>query len=124
MVLPQFHAFVGDAVLIGHNAPFDMKFIRLKQAEAGVTFDMPVLDTLLLSAFLHDHTYRHTLDDVAGRFAVTILGRHTALGDALAVAGVFVKMLKLLAARGIITLDDALTVSHKLAQVRMRQERM
>lgn len=124
VVLPQFHAFVGDAVLIGHNAPFDMKFIRLKQAEAGVTFDMPVLDTLLLSAFLHDHTYRHTLDDVAGRFAVTILGRHTALGDALAVAGVFVKMLKLLAARGIITLDDALTVSHKLAQVRMRQERM
>jgi DNA polymerase-3 subunit epsilon len=124
VVLPQFHSFIGDAVLIAHNASFDMKFIRLKEGEAGVSFTMPVLDTLLLSTFLHDHTYWHGLDAVAGRFAVTILGRHTALGDALAVAGIFVKMLNLLAARGIITLGDALDVSQKMAHLRTRQEQM
>jgi DNA polymerase-3 subunit epsilon len=124
VVLPQFHSFVGDAVLIGHNAAFDMKFIRLKEGEAGVSFGMPVLDTLLLSAFLHDHTERHNLDEVARRFAVTVLGRHTALGDALAVAGIFVKMLNLLAARGIISLGEALAVSRKMAQARTRSEQV
>ncbi|MFO1152189.1 MAG: exonuclease domain-containing protein [Rhodospirillales bacterium] len=124
VVLPQFHAFIGDAVLIAHNASFDMRFIHLKEAEAGAHFTMPVLDTLLLSAFLHDHTERHNLDAVANRFAVTILGRHSALGDALAVAGIFVKMLNLLAARGISTLGDALAVSQKVMQKRTRQERM
>jgi DNA polymerase-3 subunit epsilon len=124
VVLPQFHSFIGDAVLIAHNASFDMKFIRLKEGEAGVSFVMPVLDTLLLSTFLHDHTHRHGLDAVASRFAVKVLGRHTALGDALAVAGIFVRMLNLLAARGIITLGDALAVSQKMAHLRTRQEQM
>ena len=124
VVLPQFRSFVGEAVLIAHNAAFDMKFILLKEGEGGVTFNMPVLDTLLLSAFLHDHTYRHGLDSVASRFAVPVLGRHTALGDALAVAGIFVRMLNLLAARGIITLGDALAVSEKMARLRTRQEQM
>ena len=124
VVLPQFHAFVGDAVLLAHNAAFDMKFLRLKEGDAGVTFDMPVLDTLLLSAFLHDHTHRHSLDAVADRFAVSVQGRHTALGDALAVAGIFIKMLNLLAARGINTLGDALAVSQKMAQLRTRQEQI
>ncbi len=122
VVLPQFRAFVGEAVLLAHNASFDMRFIRLKRVEAGVDFTMPVLDTLLLSAFLHDHAERHGLDAVASRFAVTVVGRHTALGDALTVAAIFVKMLNLLAARGIMTLGDALDVSQKTAHRRMRQE--
>lgn len=122
VVLPQFRAFVGDGVLVAHNAAFDMKFLQQKETESGIAFTGPVLDTLLLSAYLHDHTHQHGLDAVADRFGVPVQGRHTALGDTLVVAGIFIKMINLLAARGVVTLDDALAVSEKMVEIRTRQE--
>ncbi len=121
VVLPQFREFVGDAVLVAHNAAFDLKFLKLKEAESGVRFDMPVLDTLLLSVFLHDYTTKHSLDVVAERFGIEVRGRHTALGDALVTAGVFLKMIDVLESRGITTLDQATEAAHSIVEVRARQ---
>lgn len=121
VVLPQFREYVGDAVLVAHNAAFDLKFLKLKEAESGITFDMPVLDTLLLSVFLHDHTTKHSLDHVAERFGIEVRGRHTALGDALVTAGVFLKMLDVLEARNITTLDQAVAAAHSIVEVRAKQ---
>lgn len=123
VILPQFRAFVGDSVLVAHNAAFDIKFLKLKEDECGVEFDNVVLDTLLLSVFLHDHTTKHNLDAAADRFGIDVQARHTALGDALVTAGVFLRMLDVLQARGIATLDQAVTASQTIVQVRAQQAR-
>lgn len=111
--LRAFHGFVGDAVLVGHNAAFDMRFVRLGEQEAGVRFHGPLLDTLALSRFLHDHTPVHSLDAVARRLGVVVRDRHTAMGDALITAQVFLKFLYLLRDRGVTTLGRALEVSRR-----------
>jgi len=121
-VLQGFHEFVGDSVLIAHNAAFDMKFLKLKEGLTELKFDHLVLDTLLLSVFLDHDTHNHSLDAIAERLGITVEGRHTALGDSLVTAGIFVRMLEMLETRGITTLRQAIDASNGVAGVRKMQE--
>lgn len=107
-VYPQFVEFVGDSVLVAHNAAFDKKCLELAAAEAGVPLiDNPVLDTLFLSYGIHGDTEGHSLDAIAERMGITIEGRHTSLGDARATAQVFLGLISLLPGRGVRTLAEA-----------------
>jgi DNA polymerase III subunit epsilon len=118
IVLPQFKNFVGDGVLIAWNAAFDMRFLELKQDEAAVRFDNPVLDALLLSIYVSNDPVNHSLLATAERLGVVVTGRHTALGDAMATAAIWVKLLDLLEARGIRTLGQAYRISSRLVAER------
>lgn len=119
-VLPAFHHFVEDTVLVGHNAAFDMRLFQQKESRTGVRFTNPVLDTLLLSAVVHPSQQDHSLEAIAERLGIDIVGRHTALGDALLTGDIFLKMLPLLAERGIITLADALQAAKETFYARLK----
>jgi DNA polymerase III subunit epsilon len=118
-VLPAFHRFCEDTVLVAHNAAFDMRFLQLKEASSGIRFTQPVLDTLLLSAVLHPNLNSHKLEAIAERLGVNVLGRHTALGDAIVTGEVFLKMIPQLAERGIVTLKDAREAAEKTFYARI-----
>ena len=119
-VLPVFHHFCEDTILVAHNAAFDMRFLQLKQASTGVRFGQPVLDTLLLSAVAHPSLDDHRLESIAERLGVSVIGRHTALGDALLTGDIFLKLLPLLADRGIVTLGQALEASRQTYYARLQ----
>ncbi len=113
VVLPAFHEFCHETVLVAHNAAFDMRFFQLKEDSLGVRFTQPVLDTLLLSAVIHPNQESHKLELIAERLGINVIGRHTALGDAFVTGEVFLKMVPLLADMGIHTLRQALEASQK-----------
>jgi DNA polymerase III subunit epsilon len=105
--LPLFARFCDGTVLVGHNVGFDMRFLELKETQTGVRLTQPVLDTLLLDAVAAPEEQDHSLEAMAARLGVSVVGRHTALGDAILTGEIFLKQLRLLAAQGFVTLGEA-----------------
>ncbi|MCE5974859.1 DNA polymerase III subunit epsilon [Sinirhodobacter sp. WL0062] len=111
----RFHKFAEGAVLIAHNAPFDMEFLRRKELAIGQHFDNPILDTVLLSAVVFGQSETHSLDALTHRLGITIPeeARHTAIGDTVATADAFLKLLPALKARGLNTFGEVVAEVRK-----------
>ncbi|MBY5935673.1 3'-5' exonuclease [Tateyamaria omphalii] len=109
------HGFCRDAVLVAHNAPFDIAFLRRGAEAMEVDWDHPVLDTVLLSAIVFGTTEEHTLDALCNRLDIVISPerRHTALGDAQVTAEALVRLIPLLEGKGLRTLRDVIAESKK-----------
>ena len=122
-VLPEFARYAADTVLVGHNVGFDMQFLRLKEARTGVRFTQPVLDTLLLDAAVHPDHDEHSLEAIAARLGIDVVGRHTALGDALVTGEVFLRLMTLFQQRGTQTLGEVVEASRATLQARLDRSR-
>jgi len=94
-VLPDFINFVGNSVVVGHHINFDIKMINKEMNNTfGCQMNNDWLDTMLLySRAIAKKDDHYSLDHLLDIYNVTCNGRHTALGDALATAEVFTKMI-------------------------------
>jgi DNA polymerase-3 subunit epsilon len=114
-VCRRFHDFAHGAVIVAHNAPFDMAFLHRAGPEVGVAFDHPVLDTVHLSAIVFGGSEAHTLDALCQRLCIEIPPelRHTAMGDAVATAEVLVALIPVLEGRGLSTFGQVRAEARK-----------
>ena len=108
--LPRFLEFAGpDAVLVAHNAAFDMGHLNAAQrALAGRPLDRPSLCTLRLARRLLPEQKRRSLDMVASVLGIDCVDRHRALADARIAAEVLCVFLERVSERGILRLDQLL----------------
>lgn len=104
--LPRFLEFCGDAVLVAHNASFDVSFISHNAAQLNLPFDPTVVDTVALARYLLPGLNRFKLDTVAKALNVTLRSHHRAVDDAGATADIFVKFVEMLRNRDVETLDQ------------------
>ena len=105
-ILPEFMEFCQDAVMVAHNADFDMSFIKHNCKEQGIKKDFTILDTVALARNLLPSLHRFKLDTVAKALGVSLENHHRAVDDAGCTAEIFVKFVQMLRERGIEELDQ------------------
>ena len=93
-VLPEFMEFVGDRLMIAHNADFDTGFIRMAAKQTGIPFENPYLDTVALSRYLNPDLKSHRLNRLAEHYGLGDFHHHRACDDAEMLAMIFFAMLK------------------------------
>lgn len=94
-VIRNFHDWVGDAVLVAHNASFDMGFLNVGYKNIGLEkAKNPVIDTLELGRFLYPELKNHRLNTLAKKFDIELTQHHRAIYDAEATGYLLLKMLK------------------------------
>lgn len=94
-VLKRFHTWVGDAVLVAHNASFDIGFLNVGYKNIGLPkVSNPVIDTLELGRFLYPEMKNHRLNTLAKKLNVELTQHHRAIYDAEATGYILIKMLK------------------------------
>ena len=105
-ILPEFLNFCEGAVMVAHNASFDMSFIIHNANLQGMEYQPTYVDTVGLARFLLPRLNRYKLDTVAKELGVVLENHHRAVDDAEATAGIFQRLLERLKVQGMETLDE------------------
>lgn len=107
-VHPEFSAFMGDSVLIGHNIGFDLAILSRESRLAGLVAPTNrVLDTRLLAELCFPRLANFSLDALASHLGIEIIDRHDAAGDAIVTARLFLGLVPHLREKNIRTLSEA-----------------
>ena len=105
-ILPEFMKFCEGAIMVAHNADFDMSFIKKNCELQGITREFTIVDTVALARILLPNLNRFKLDTVAKALNVSLDNHHRAVDDAACTAEIFVKFIAMLKERGMENLDD------------------
>ncbi|MFP4374750.1 MAG: PolC-type DNA polymerase III [Spirochaetaceae bacterium] len=108
--LPDFMEFISGAVLVAHNAPFDMSFLRAALEIAGMG-DVPnvVIDTQVLAQKAYPRLRSYSLQNLVSELDLTRGNAHRALDDAVMCKDLFLTCAEALSFMGEITLGEVLT---------------
>lgn len=98
--LPHFLEFCQDAVLVAHNASFDMSFIIENTRRLGLKKEFTYVDTVGIARLLLPHQAKHKLDAVAKTLGISLENHHRAVDDAEATAEIFLKFIPMLREAG------------------------
>ena len=123
--LKIFFDFVGEDMLIAHNANFDAGFIRVAAERCGMPFTNTYLDTLGLSRYVNPELTKHKLNIIAEHYGIEQLHHHRADDDAEVLAKIFFVMLERLRSEGISTFAAMLdTMSENTDPLKLRPYHM
>ncbi|WP_288175637.1 PolC-type DNA polymerase III, partial [Sporofaciens musculi] len=100
-VLPQFLTFIGDAVLVAHNASFDVGFIEQNCRYQDMVPEFTYVDTVAMARILLPTLSKFKLNVVANALHISLENHHRAVDDAGATAEIFVKFIEMLRERNI-----------------------
>ncbi|MFZ5824182.1 MAG: PolC-type DNA polymerase III [Bacillota bacterium] len=93
--LREFFDFIGDAIIVAHNAQFDYSFLRYhRMKHLGEEFHNPVLDTLILARSIMSHMKSHALSALTKELQIPLVDHHRADADAKTAAMVMQKLLE------------------------------
>ncbi len=109
-VLPEFFNFVGDRILVAHNASFDTGFIRRACEECEIEFNITYLDTVALSKYVNPELKRHKLDVIAEHYHLGEFNHHRACDDAEMLGNILMHMFEKLKSEGVEDTEKMISV--------------
>ncbi len=126
-VLPSLLEFLRGSVLVAHNAPYDVGFLKAACARHGYLWPNPrVLDTAAVArrALTRDEVPNRKLGTLAQFFHATVQPTHRALDDARATVDVLHGLIERLGSFRVHTLGDAIEFAKAVTPTQRRQRHL
>ena len=105
-VFPKMLDFIGDSVLVAHNADFDIGFLKYNAKQLGYQLENTYMDTLRLAKDLFPDFKKYKLGIIAEKLGIKVEVAHRALDDVDTTVKVLKVMLDMLKEKNVKTLDD------------------
>ena len=105
-VFPKILEFLGDSIVVAHNAKFDVGFLKQNAKQLGYEFDYTVIDTLTLAKDIFPNFKKYKLGKIADELGIVVEVAHRALDDVDTTVKVFNVMIQKLKDKGVTTVDE------------------
>ena len=105
-ILPKFLEFIGDRIIVAHNADFDVGFIKYNAEKLGIKLENTYIDTLRLAKDLFPDYKKYKLGIIADKLGIKVDVAHRALDDVITLVKVFKVMIDMLKEQGAKKIED------------------